>query len=72
MAQMVYDEDGMAMYARWEIAYEGVLFEGDRDGWNRHECDNFNDAMGFYHAYPDIITVIDNEYGVSYANGEWR
>lgn len=71
MKQRVYNEEGIAIGARYEIVYEGYLFDGDKEGYNRHEVDNFEDAISIYNAYPDVITIIDNEYDVRFANGEW-
>lgn len=56
---------------KYTVKYEGFLFEGDGDGWNIHETDSHDEAFGIADAYPDIVYVDDNEYGVTYHNGEW-
>lgn len=57
--------------AKYTVVYEGFLFEGDTDGLNRHDTDSHDEAFGIADAYPDIVYVDDNEYGVTYHNGEW-
>lgn len=71
MKQMIFNDDGIAIGARYAVGYDGYLFYGDSDGFNRHEVDNFAEAMDIYNAYPEIVTVYDNYYDVSFANGEW-
>ena len=72
MRQMIYDEEGYAIGTRYDIVYEGYLFEGDKTkGLNRHEVDNWDEAIGIYNAYPDIVTIIDNEYDMHFEKGEW-
>jgi len=56
---------------RYTVAYKGFLFVGDNDGWNFHETNSYSEAMGIANAYPDIVEVTDNEYGVTWRNGEW-
>ena len=69
--ELIYNDDGYSVGTRYEVYYEGYLFDGDKDGFNRHEVDNREQAFGIYDAYPDIVTVVDNYYGVCFANGEW-
>lgn len=56
---------------KYTVVYEGFLFEGDTDGLNRHDTDSHDEAFGIANAYPDIVYVDDNEYGVTWHNGEW-
>lgn len=71
MAEMIYNDEGVAVENRYEIVYFGYLFEGDTDGWNFRDADSFEDALSVYHAYPGMITIKDNYYDVSYENDEW-
>ena len=57
---------------RYTVWYKGCLFEGDTDGYSEHGYDIFEDAIALYHAYGDMIHIKDNEYGVSFDNGEWN
>lgn len=57
---------------KYTVWYEGHLFEGDKDGYNEHGYDKFEDAMALYKAYGDMIHIRDNEYGVVFEYGEWR
>ena len=57
--------------ARYTVWYEGYLFDGDTDGYNEHDIDNWEDANALYDAYGDMIHIKDNEYGVSFDYGEW-
>lgn len=56
---------------RYSVGYEGHLFEGDTDGYNEHGYDKWEDAIAIYNAYPDIVSIRDNEYGVTFAHDEW-
>ncbi len=56
---------------RYSIRYFGHLFEGDTDGYNEHGVDDWNKALEFYHTYPDVIEIHDNEYGYTFSKGEW-
>lgn len=56
---------------RYSIRYEGHLFEGDSNGFNERGIDKWEDAIAIYHAYPDIVSIHDNKYGCTFANGEW-
>ena len=56
---------------KYSVAYEGKIFEGDTDGINRHHYDRWEDAKAVYDAYPDIVSIKDNEYGVIFENGDW-
>ena len=58
---------------RYTLSYEGVLFEGDSEGFNCHDIDSWNDAIAIYDAYPNMrISIIDNLYDVTFVDGEWR
>ena len=56
---------------RYTVMYKGFLFEGDSDGYNKHNFDRWEDAYTIYQAYPDIVSIRDNEYGVTLEDGEW-
>lgn len=56
---------------KYSIIYEGFLFEGDSSGLNIHGYDRWEDALAIYNSYPDMITIRDNEYGVSFKDGDW-
>ena len=56
---------------RYTVWYEGYLFDGDKDGYNEHGYDKFEDDIALNHAYGDMIHIKDNEYGVSFDYGEW-
>lgn len=64
-------EDGMS---KWTVVYEGFLFEGDSDGFNRVDYDRFEDAVSLYNAYrhDTYIIIKDNEYDVTLENDEWN
>ena len=57
---------------KYSVCYEGYLFEGDTDGYNEHGIDRWEDAISIYNAYPDIVSIRDNEYGVTFSNGDWN
>lgn len=67
----MYNDDGIKIASRYTIFYEGYLFYGDSDGLNHHDYDNWREVSSLLNAYGDIITVKDNEYGVTWENGEW-
>lgn len=56
---------------KYTVRYEGVLFHGDSDGWNHYETNSHDEAFTIANNYPDVVYVDDNEYGVTYHNGEW-
>ena len=56
---------------RYTVIYEGYLFYGDKDGLNFHDMDRWDEVHSLMVAYPDVIEVRDNEYGVYWKNGEW-
>lgn len=58
--------------AKYTVWYEGYLFVGDTNGYNEHDIDKWEDAIALYHAYGNMIHIKDNEYGVSFDNGEWN
>ena len=67
----MFNDDGVKICGRYTVSYEGYLFYGDSDGLNSHDYDKWDDVASLIGAYGDIITVKDNEYGVTWQNGEW-
>ena len=67
----VFNDDGEKICGRYTVSYEGYLFVGDSDGINFHDYDRWDEVQSLMNAYPDIIEVADNEYGVHWKNGEW-
>ena len=67
----MFNDEGEKICGRYTIIYEGYLFYGDSDGLNFHDCDRWDEVNSLMNAYGDFITVKDNEYGVTWANGEW-
>lgn len=68
----MFNEDGERIGSRYTVIYEGYLFVGDKmNGFNRHDYDRWEDVQWLMAAYGDIITVDDNEYGISWTKGEW-
>ena len=63
--------DKMINTEKYTVQYNGHLFDGDTDGFNSHNYDRFEDAMRVYNMYPNVI-IHDNEYGVTYENGDWH
>ena len=56
---------------KYTICYKGYIFVGDKeDGYNEHGYDKWEDAKEVYDAYPGMVIIRDNEYGVVY-DGEW-
>lgn len=64
-----YDEP----IGKYTVHYKGHIFEGDTDEWNAFSTDKWDDAIGFYHSYSNDteVCIKDNEYGVTFANGDW-
>lgn len=67
----MFNEDGEKICGRYTVSYEGFLFEGDNEGLNFHDYDRWDEVNSLIDAYGDIIHVSDNEYGISFAYGEW-
>lgn len=67
----MFDEEGVKIGCRYTVCYEGYLFVGDSDGLNIHYYDRWDEVQSLMRAYPDIIEVHDNEYGVTWQGGEW-
>lgn len=67
----MFNDEGEKICGRYTVIYDGYLFYGDNDGLNFHDYDRWDEVNGLMNAYGDIITVKDNEYGVTWANGEW-
>ena len=57
---------------RYTVWYEGYLFDGDTEGYNKHNYDKFEDAIALYIQYGDMIHIKDNEYDVVYEYGNWN
>ena len=57
---------------RYTVWYEGYLFDGDTEGYNKHNYDKFEDAIALYNQYGDMIHIKDNEYDVVYEYGNWN
>ena len=58
---------------KYTVSYKGQLFMDDKEGWNSVGYDRWDDAISLYHAYEELmeIYITDNEYGCTFANGEW-
>ncbi len=59
---------------KFTINYKGFIFDGDSDGWNSRECNELEYAMAVYDVYADEeneMYITDNEYGVTFRNGDW-
>ena len=57
---------------KYSVCYRGYLFKGDSKGYNEHGYDRWEDAKAIYDAYPDIVSIRDNEYGVTFEKGDWN
>ena len=57
---------------KYTVGYEGILFDGDTEGHNKHNYDNWEDAKAVYDMAPDIVSIKDNEYGMIFENGDWH
>lgn len=68
----MFNEDGVKICGRYTISYDGYLFYGDNEtGFNSFDLDRWDEVSSLMAAYPDLINVTDNEYGVSWSRGEW-
>lgn len=67
----MFNDEGEKICGRYTVIYKGYLFFGDHNDRNFHDMDDWGEVHSLMDAYPDIITVKDNEYGVTWANGEW-
>lgn len=57
---------------KYTVWYKGYIFVDDKeDDFNEHGYDRWDDVQELIDAYGDMIHVIDNEYCVSFDNGEW-
>ena len=57
---------------KYTVCYEGYIFDGDNvEGYNRHNYDRFEDAIWVYNNYPGV-SIHDNEYDVTYEDGDWH
>ena len=57
---------------RYTVWYEGKLFDGDTNGYNKHNFDKWEEAIQLYYTYGDMIHIKDNYYDVSFDYGEWN
>lgn len=67
----MFNDEGEKICGRYTVIYRGYIFYGDCDELNFHDYDRWDDVASLMAAYPDDITVHDNEYGVTWAKGEW-
>lgn len=67
----MFNENGEKICGRYTVSYDGYIFFGDNDGMNFHDYDRWEDVQSLMFAYRDVITVHDNEYSVTWCNGEW-
>lgn len=65
------DVCGNEILEKYSVCYNGYLFEGDTDGYNTRGCESWESAKAIYDAYPDIVSIHDNEYGATFSNGDW-
>ena len=58
---------------KYSVCYKGHIFKGDTDGYNTFNTDKWEDAIGFYNTYANDMEVFikDNEYDVTFADGDW-
>lgn len=58
---------------KYTVHYKGYIFDGDTNEWNSFSTDKWEDAIEFYNAYSNDteVCIKDNEYGVTFANGDW-
>lgn len=59
---------------RYTLCYKGYIFEGDGDGWNSHNYDRWEDVKSVYDFYRDEsngMYIEDNQYGVTFKDGDW-
>ena len=47
---------------RYTVWYEGYLFDGDTEGYNKHDYDKFEEAIALYNQYGEMIHIKDNLY----------
>lgn len=61
---------------KYSVWYNACIFEGDKEkGWNSADFDRWEDAYSFYESFGSIHFngyIQDNEYGCTFANGEWN
>lgn len=57
---------------RYTVWYKGYLFDGDTNGYNKHNYDKWEDAIALYHTYGDMIHIKDNLYDVTFEYGDWN
>ena len=66
----MFNEEGVKICGRYTVIYEGSYFYDDCEGLNFHDYDNWADLQGLLCIIPGI-EVKDNEYGVTWFEGEW-
>lgn len=54
----------------YTIIYEGYLFDGDTEGFNKHDYNNWDEVKSILEDNPSI-TVRNNVWGIYLVNGEW-
>ena len=58
---------------KYTVWYKGCFFEGDTEGWNSAGFDSWENAYSFYNSFGFKDGYIkDNEYGCTFADGEWN
>ena len=68
----MYDDEGIKINDRYTIMYYGYLFDGDSlDELNIYGYDDWHEVASLINMYGDMIIVHDNEYDVTWQNGEW-
>lgn len=54
----------------YTIIYEGYLFDGDTEGFNKHDYNSWDEVKSILENYPSV-TVRNNVWGIYLVNGEW-
>lgn len=59
---------------KYTVCYTGFIFEGDTEGTNKYDTDDWDKAIEMYRNYKDVtdICIRDNEYDVTFENEDWR
>ena len=62
--------------SRYSVYYKGYICYEDKDGdnWNQADFDCWEDAKSFYDFYAyreNRMYIEDNQYEVTYKDGEW-
>lgn len=59
---------------RYTVRYKGAIYEGDADGVNVFETDNYENAMNLYYhvsLVDEDAVLYDNYYETKFYHGEW-